>query len=240
MIRQGGVRLAKRRETLEIEKSLAQMCHEKGLYGCEEITIGFVNSGHGNEIVDFMTMDSKGTIRCYEIKVTLPDLKSKAKKSWYGNYNYLVVTEELYDKISDWTVYLPEGVGLIVGIKRQHSSFLELQCVFNPKKQVLIDSTKVMLKESMVRSLYYKMVKYMDAQSIEKMKELQKSERYWEKQFRTEQKERITYQRKVSRLERLKRRNEGKDISIDDLIEEEEKKRGIKEGKNISGAFFTL
>lgn len=68
--------MAKRRETLEIEETLRQMCKKRGIYGCEEVTIGFYNNGHGNEIVDFCTMDSKGVLRCYEIKVTMPDLKS--------------------------------------------------------------------------------------------------------------------------------------------------------------------
>lgn len=63
--------MPKRKETLNIEKALLQMCHDKGAFGCEEITIGFVNGGYGNEIVDFMTMNSKGIIRCYEIKVTM-------------------------------------------------------------------------------------------------------------------------------------------------------------------------
>ena len=65
------------------------------------------------------------------------------------------------------------------------------------------------------------------------MKELQKNGRYWEKQFRSEQKERLTYQRKISRLERLKRRNQGKDISIDDLIEKEESRAGIKKDRFV-------
>lgn len=233
MPQQGSDKLAKRTETIEIEKALSQMCKDKGIYGCEEATIGFANNGLGNEIVDFMTMDSKGTTRCYEIKVTLPDLKSKAKMSWYGNFNYLVVSEELHGKVSEWAEYLPEGVGLVVASEMRHSSVLNLKCVTKPKKQVLTDSTNIMLKESMVRSLYYKMVKYMDSQSIEKMKELQKNGRYWEKQFRSEQKERLTYQRKISRLERLKRRNQGKDISIDDLIEKEESRAGIKKDRFV-------
>ena len=52
--------MSKRKETLEIEDKLYYMCHKKRIYGCEEVTIGFVNSGYGNEIVDFITMDSKG------------------------------------------------------------------------------------------------------------------------------------------------------------------------------------
>ena len=93
--------MAKTMITKNIENALNNMCRSKRLYGCEEVTIGFPNNGHGNEIVDFMTMDSKGVLRCYEIKVSLSDLKSKAKKSWYGNYNYLVITEDLFHKIPD-------------------------------------------------------------------------------------------------------------------------------------------
>jgi hypothetical protein len=70
--------MAKRKETVELENALIKNTREKRIYGCEEITIGFYNGGKGNEIVDFMTMDSKGIIKCYEIKVTLEDLKSKA------------------------------------------------------------------------------------------------------------------------------------------------------------------
>lgn len=68
--------MAKSENTLKIEQALHQSCREKRLYGCEEVTIGFPNNGHGNEIVDFMSMDSKGIIRCYEIKVSLADLRS--------------------------------------------------------------------------------------------------------------------------------------------------------------------
>lgn len=93
--------MAKRQETLDIETALEQMCREKRIYGCKEVTIGFPHQKMGNEICDFVTMDSKGTFRCYEIKVSLADLQSSAKKSWYGMYNYLVITKELADKVGD-------------------------------------------------------------------------------------------------------------------------------------------
>lgn len=109
----------KRIETIDLEQGLENLAREKRWYGCEEITIGFYGNGHGNEICDYILMDSKGTIRCYELKVTKQDLKSHAKKSWYGNYNYLVVTDSLYEKIvsqgESWNDYLPDGVGLMVG-----------------------------------------------------------------------------------------------------------------------------
>ena len=157
--------MAKRKETVELENALIKNTREKRIYGCEEITIGFYNGGKGNEIVDFMTMDSKGIIKCYEIKVTLEDLKSKAKKSWYGNYNYLVVTEELYNKVEDWSLYIPRKVGILVGN--------QLVSKRNCKRQDLDKKTEIMLKESMIRSMFYKMCKYKDAQSVKKKREMQ-------------------------------------------------------------------
>lgn len=166
--------MAKKSETIELENALKKRCEEKGLYGCEEITIGFAYNGHGNEIVDFMTMNSKGIIKCYEIKVTVPDLKSKAKKSWYGHYNYLVVTYELYKKIENWDEYLPAHVGLIVGT--------DLCSHKNAKKCDVSVEEEIMLKESMIRSIYAKMSRYRDAQSIDKQKQYQKEIRELKKE----------------------------------------------------------
>lgn len=157
--------MSKRKDTLQLEQSLIDMTAEKGIYGCEEITIGFVNKGFGNEIVDFMTMDSKGIIKCYEIKVTLQDLKSKAKKSWYGNYNYLVVSKELYERIIDFSQFVPDHVGIIVG------SYLEN---VRKAKRIKIDyDTDLMLKESLVRSMYWKMIKYKKLTLNEKDKNIE-------------------------------------------------------------------
>lgn len=161
----------KRQETLDLEEALANDTLEKRIYGCEEITIGFYNAGMGDEIVDFMTMDSKGIIRCYELKVTLQDLKSKAKKSWYGHYNYLVTTPELYEKIDNWDEYIPKDVGIIIGGRSRRGNMC-LENKRRPKKQKISQEQEMMLKESMVRSIYWKMKKYQDAQSIEKQKKL--------------------------------------------------------------------
>lgn len=164
--------MAKRKETLEIEDKLRYMCRKRRIYGCEEITIGFYNNGHGNEIVDFCTMDSKGILRCYEIKVTLADLKSKAKKSWYGHFNYLFVTRELYQKICDHLEeFIPDYVGVAVPCPDSWSDGVEI--VKNPKKQDLSTEQEIMLKESMVRSMYYKIQKYRDAADLKKVSMLQ-------------------------------------------------------------------
>mgnify|MGYP007110284969 CR=1 FL=1 len=138
--------ISKRQDTLSLENALIKSTKQKRIYGCEEITMGFYNNGHGNEVVDFMTMDSKGIIKCYELKVTLQDLKSDAKKSWYGHYNYLVVSRELYDKVSDWDEYIPKHIGIIVG-----------ECLESRRKAQRCEvstETEIMLKESMIRSMF--------------------------------------------------------------------------------------
>ena len=74
--------MAERKETIAIKRLLDYDTEEKRIYGCEEVTIGFWHEKKGNEHVDYMTMDSHDIFRCYEIKVSMQDLKSHAKKSF--------------------------------------------------------------------------------------------------------------------------------------------------------------
>ena len=86
-------------------------------YGIAEVTIGFQRDHKGHERVDFLSYDARNDIfKCYEIKVSMNDFKSDAKKSWYGNYNYLAITEELYNSksIEWWKEQVPVHVGIIV------------------------------------------------------------------------------------------------------------------------------
>ena len=165
--------MPKTKITVGIETALNNMCRSKRLYGCEEVTIGFPNNGHGNEIVDFMTMDSKGILRCYEIKVSLSDLKSKAKKSWFGNYNYLVITDNLFHKVYDWSIYIPDHIGVMV------YSGNEICCKRRPIKKELSSLDQLMIKEGLIRSLTWKMWKYRDAADMEKVQGLKAEIREW-------------------------------------------------------------
>lgn len=156
--------MAKRQETLDIEDALRKDTKIKRIYGCEEVTIGFYNNGHGNEIADFMTMDSKGIIKCYEIKVTIQDFKSDAKKSWYGHYNYLVVGKELWSQYKDYILEnTPKHIGIIG---------YSLESYRKCKKQEISQEQSEMLKESMIRSMYYKMIKYYNASDLDEIKRL--------------------------------------------------------------------
>ena len=213
----------KRLETLELENLLIKDTRDKGLYGCEEITIGFVNNGHGNEIVDFMTMDSKGIIRCYEIKVSLQDLKSNAKKSWYGNYNYLVTTKELYDKIDDWNEYIPADVGIIideVNWTKQKALIIKRKC----KKKTIDEQTQIMLKESMVRSIYHKMNKYKDASDPEKINKVKRDLKQAEKDRDIYYKRSVESEKIIYEYEGYHEANTGEKVSLKEMAKIEKDK----------------
>ncbi|EGQ3718295.1 hypothetical protein ACLKNH_000150 [Staphylococcus pseudintermedius] len=120
------------------------------VYGCHEVTIGIEPLKKGREIVDFLTYDSKNVFRAYEIKVTKEDLKSTAKLSFVGHYNYLVLTEELYEEVKD-TNLIPFNVGLVVVGKG---------VIKKSGRKTLSMSDNIKLLESLMRSLNRENKKY--------------------------------------------------------------------------------
>lgn len=107
--------MAKTELTKEIERALYfyTESNKAGTYGCFEACLGL---GYGDEYVDFLTMDSKNVFRAYEIKVTFSDLKSKAKKSFVGDYNYFVIPAKLWEN-DDVKMYIRTNywrIGVIV------------------------------------------------------------------------------------------------------------------------------
>lgn len=171
-----------------------------------------------------MTMDSKGVIKCYELKVTLQDLKSDAKKSLYGHYNYLVVSRELYNQISNWNEYIPKHIGIIVGEG--------LESRRKAQKCEVTADTEIMLKESMVRSMYYKMQKYKDAQSLDKQKRLQSQIRRLEREKDNAYDRALKAERIIYEYETYKSYNDGTDIDLSVMAKEEKEK--YRENRKIS------
>lgn len=109
--------------TNKIEKALWLDTVNRSTFGCLEVTIGFPSTRHlmgaEEERVDYMTYKTDGVFRCYEIKVSAGDLKSKAKLSFFGHYNYLVLPKELYETEKDKTYFKNKfskwsGLGIIV------------------------------------------------------------------------------------------------------------------------------
>lgn len=146
--------MAKTTETTELERSIWSATTKLGTFSCFEVTIGI----GGSERVDYMTLDTKGTWRCYEIKVSLRDFRSKAKTTFCGHYNYYVLTEELYEKVY---AEIPAHVGVYVnGI-----------CKKKAKKQPLLVDEEI-LKLSMIRSLSRDTDKMMRSGDVERLMQL--------------------------------------------------------------------
>lgn len=122
-------------KTVELEKSIYHATNKQGVFGCFEVTIGWF----GDERVDYMTYDTNGIWRCYEIKVSKADFHSKAKLTFIGNFNYYVLPYELYQEIKD---EVPDNIGVWSG-----GSYVK-----RAKRQGLKVDEQI-LKNSMIRSL---------------------------------------------------------------------------------------
>ena len=154
--------MSKTEQTYLLENALYERSAKNREYGCAEVTIGFKKDGHGDEIVDFMSMDFNDVVRCFEIKVSLADLKTDNKKSWYGDYNYLVISKELSYRSIDYDDFIPPYVGILVG------NGLE---VLRKAKQYKVKD-RDMLKTSLLRSVYWKMLQYKESSDLDKYKDL--------------------------------------------------------------------
>ena len=129
----------KTKETLSLEHALYKATMKMGVFGCPEVTIGW----YGHERVDYMTYDTKGIFRCYEIKVSKADFRSTAALSFVGHYNYFVITKDLYEKVKN---EIPAEIGVYVSGENADM----VSCVKRAKKQACIDVE--LLKNSFIRS----------------------------------------------------------------------------------------
>ncbi len=156
--------ISKTKTTKELERDIFYATKAQGVFGCFEVTIGW----YGKERVDYMTYDTKGIFRCYEVKVSKSDFRSNAHHTFCGHYNYYVMTQELFEQVK---AEIPPHIGVYVG-----------RCCFkNAKKQELTVDVHV-LKDSMIRSLYRDVDKAMEAHEIEFVKylkdEIKRSDKY--------------------------------------------------------------
>ena len=99
------------------------------------MTIGWF----GKERVDYITYDTNGIWRCYEIKISKSDFHSKAHNTFIGHFNYYVMPKELYEAVKD---EIPKHIGVYTGA----------DLVKRPKKQELKVNEQI-LKDSLIRSL---------------------------------------------------------------------------------------
>lgn len=138
-------------DTLEVERQLVLYSHKMGVYGVKEVSLRKNAYGKIDERVDYMTIDNTSVIRCYEIKVTKSDFLSGAHLSWWGDYNYLVVTDTLLpkiDKLPEYSKLAFSGVGIItLGLESNN-----VIVVRKPRKKQVSISQRTAVIESMVKS----------------------------------------------------------------------------------------
>ncbi len=128
--------MGKTKLTKELERSIYNAIYKQGVFCCLEVTIGWF----GSERVDMLSYDTKGIFRCFEIKSSVSDFYSKAKKTFIGHYNYFVLTQEVYQKVKE---DIPKEIGVYIGG----------DCIKRAKKQQVSKETMEVLKDSMIRSL---------------------------------------------------------------------------------------
>lgn len=126
----------KTEETIKLEHEIWKTTNKQGVFGCLEVTIGW----YGRERCDYVTYDTKGVWRCFEIKISKSDFHSKAHNTFVGNYNYYVMPKVLYDEVKN---EVPNHIGVWADGN---------WCIKKAKKQELQADAQV-LKDSMIRSL---------------------------------------------------------------------------------------
>ena len=99
--------IAKTKDTVAIEMALMGLTEKKRTFGCPEVTIGW----YGKKRVDFVETNTRGVIKCYEIKVSKTDFHSKHGHTFIGNYNYYAMTKELYEEVKD---EIPPDIGVML------------------------------------------------------------------------------------------------------------------------------
>lgn len=96
--------------TLQMEETLYHYCRENGDVVVEEVVMP-EDTGIVDTLACRLLADQSFEWRCYELKVTKADFRSKAKLSFVGHLNYFVLPQELYEKVAK---EVPEGVGVLI------------------------------------------------------------------------------------------------------------------------------
>lgn len=130
------IQISKSEKTIELEKEIWKTTNKQGVFGCFEVTIGWF----GKERVDYITYDTKGIWRCYEIKISKADFYSKAHNTFVGHYNYYVMPKEIYEEVKN---EIPAHIGVYVNGN---------ELMKRAKKQPLGIDEQI-LKDSLIRSL---------------------------------------------------------------------------------------
>lgn len=139
-------------------------------FGCFEVTIGWF----GHRRVDYLHIDTKDNVRCYEIKVSKSDFHSKHGHNFLGNYNYYVMPEKLYEEIKD---EIPNSIGCLV----YKEGYSELVSVKKAKKLKISNLSE--MKSYLIRSLHREYIKTINSDNKQFLQSLTRSRNYYENAY---------------------------------------------------------
>ena len=129
-----------------------------------EVQFGFHVHGKDKEYCDAVLYETNGTLTCFELKATVSDFHSKAKKTLYGHKNYYVMPLEVYEKVKD---EIPKSIGCMVLCdtcwffpKDEYSASIriepgirELYCIKKCVRQECAKVTETTILWSLLRSM---------------------------------------------------------------------------------------
>lgn len=127
--------ISKSELTKQLEKEIFRATQKQGTFGCLEVTIGWF----GKERVDYLTYNTNGDFKCYEIKISKQDFYSKNHNTFCGDLNYYVMPYELYQQVKQ---DIPKHIGVVCGGNSVKKAV---------RQKCGVDRT--VLYESMIRSL---------------------------------------------------------------------------------------
>ena len=167
--------MAKSASTLQLEKQLWKHTKKRGTFACYEVTMGW----YGKERVDYITYNTQGIWRCYEIKASTSDFNSPAKVSFLGHFNYYVMPEEVFQEVKD---QIPSHIGVYTPKGNSLSS------AKNAKKQDLSIDEQI-LKNSMIRSLYRESERIIDSKDKTIIEKLTSKSATFERRYKNKNKQ---------------------------------------------------
>lgn len=153
--------MSEKPETIALKKAIFSEWSKQGVFGCFEVTIGWA----GKERVDFMTMDTKGVFRFFEIKVSVSDFNSKCHNTFLGKFNYYVLTQKVYEKVK---AKIPADIGVYVGSENLNCVTL----VKRPKARQVTLEQALVNKDSLLRSLSRDASKFVNSQMFDERSKL--------------------------------------------------------------------
>ncbi|MHC5373764.1 hypothetical protein ACYSNU_08160 [Enterococcus sp. LJL120] len=131
--------------TIEMEEVLYRYCRENGDIVVEEVTMP-EDQGIVDTLSCRLLLDNQFEWRCYELKVSKADFRSKAKLSFIGHYNYFVLPKALYEKVE---AEIPLEIGVLVyhqyAIKDEQNLPGYFTVAKKPKRQELLVNEQALL-----------------------------------------------------------------------------------------------